>query len=38
LGVSGDVVIQTLFHQKQIESWYNHMYPSLRMHYRKILK
>jgi len=38
LGLSGDVVIQTLFNQKKIESWYNHMYPSLRMHYRKILK
>lgn len=38
LRISGDVVIQTLFNQKKIESWYNHMYPSLRMHYRKILK
>jgi hypothetical protein len=38
LGVSGDVVIQGNYHAKSVQDWYNHMYPSLRMHYRKILK
>lgn len=37
LGVSGDVIIQRSFDQKILESWYNHMYPSLRTHNRKIL-
>jgi len=37
LGISGDVVIQATCQAKYVQAWYNFMYPSLRMHIRKIL-
>ena len=37
LGLSGDIVIQGNYHAKNVQDWYNFMYPSLKMHFRNIL-